>query len=136
MPAPTQITRLTIEPIDIPMDRPFGIAGGAQVVAENALVTVELADGTRGFGEAAPFPAFNGETRAGAVVAAEASRGVVEGEDARAWRRIAAALHGPASRSDRRAARSRRRCSTRSRGARGCRSGPSSADRGARSSPT
>jgi L-alanine-DL-glutamate epimerase-like enolase superfamily enzyme len=95
MPEPTRITRYTVEPIDIPMDRPFGIAGGAQVVAENALVTIELADGTLGYGEAAPFPAFNGETRAGAVVAAEAARGVVEGEDVRAWRRIAAALRGP-----------------------------------------
>lgn len=97
MSEPTTITRLTVEPIDIPMNKPFGIAGGAQVVAENALVTVELADGTRGFGEAAPFPAFNGETRAAAVVAAEAARGVVEGEDARAWRRIAAALRGPSA---------------------------------------
>lgn len=96
MPAPTVITRLTVEPIDIPMNRPFGIAGGAQVVAENALVTVELSDGTRGFGEAAPFPAFNGETRAGAVIAAEAVRGVVEGEDARGWRRIAAAIRAAA----------------------------------------
>jgi L-alanine-DL-glutamate epimerase-like enolase superfamily enzyme len=99
MLAPTVITRLVIEPVDIPMERPFGIAGGAQVVAENALVTVELANGTKGFGEAAPFPAFNGETRAAAVVAAEAARGVVEGEDARAWRRIAAALRGAAPRS-------------------------------------
>jgi L-alanine-DL-glutamate epimerase-like enolase superfamily enzyme len=97
MHAPTAIARMTVEPIDIPMEKPFGIAGGAQVVAENALVTVELADGTKGFGEAAPFPAFNGETRAAAVIAAEAARGVVEGEDARAWRRIAAALRGPAS---------------------------------------
>jgi L-alanine-DL-glutamate epimerase-like enolase superfamily enzyme len=96
MLAPTIITRLAVEPIDIPMARPFGIAGGAQVVAENALVTVELADGTRGFGEAAPFPAFNGETRAAAIVAAEAARGVVEGEDARGWRRIAGALRGAA----------------------------------------
>ncbi|APR85903.1 L-alanine-DL-glutamate epimerase [Minicystis rosea] len=96
MTAPTRITRFTVESIDIPMERPFGIAGGAQVVAENALVSIELADGTRGFGEAAPFPAFNGETRAAAVIAAEAARGVVLGEDARAWRRLSAALRGPA----------------------------------------
>lgn len=97
MLAPTIITRFTIEPRDIAMLRPFGISGGAQRVAENALVTVELADGTRGHGEAAPFPAFNGETRAAALRAAEAARGVVEGADARGWRRIAAALRGPAA---------------------------------------
>lgn len=97
MLAPTIVSRLTIQPIDVPMERPFGIAGGAQVVAENALVVVELADGTRGFGEAAPFPAFNGETRALAIEAAEAARPLVEGEDVRAWRRIAASLskHAP-----------------------------------------
>ena len=79
MLAPTIITRLAIAPHDIPMHRPFGISGGAQLVAENALVTVELADGTLGHGEAAPFPAFNGETRAAALVAAEAARDVVLG---------------------------------------------------------
>jgi L-alanine-DL-glutamate epimerase-like enolase superfamily enzyme len=99
MPAPTLITRFTVAPHDIRMHRPFGISGGAQLVAENALVTVELADGTLGYGEAAPFPAFNGETRADAVDAAEASRSVVEGADARGWRVIAAALLGPAAQS-------------------------------------
>ncbi len=90
MPTPTTIRRLTVAPLDIPMLRPFGIAGGAQRVAEAALCTVELADGTRGFGEASPFPAFDGDTRDGAVEAMLAARAGVEGEDARAWRRIAA----------------------------------------------
>lgn len=59
---PTTIRALSVERLDIPLFAPFGISGGAQEVARNLLVTVELADGTRGYGEAAPFPAFNGET--------------------------------------------------------------------------
>jgi L-alanine-DL-glutamate epimerase-like enolase superfamily enzyme len=49
--------------LDVTMKKPFGIAGGAQTVAANVLVEVELASGARGIGEAAPFPAFNGETQ-------------------------------------------------------------------------
>lgn len=89
---PTLIRRLSVEALDIPLREPFGIAGGAQELAANLLVTVELADGTLGLGEAAPFPAFNGETQAGAQAAVARARAAVEGEDARGWRRIAAAL--------------------------------------------
>ena len=92
MATPTLIRRLLVEPLDIALKKPFGIAGGAQTRAENALVTVELADGTRGHGEAAPFPAFNGETQAGAIAAVNAARAVVEGADARSYRAIAAAI--------------------------------------------
>ncbi len=92
MPIPSLIRRLEASPLDIPLHKPFGIAGGAQVIAENVLVTVELADGTLGHGEAAPFPAFNGETQLLALQAIEAARPRVEGADARTWRRIAAAI--------------------------------------------
>ncbi|HSN97894.1 MAG TPA: hypothetical protein VLS89_06335, partial [Candidatus Nanopelagicales bacterium] len=88
---PTRIRRLSIEALDIPMREPFGIAGGAQEIAANLLVSVELDDGAVGLGEAAPFPAFNGETQSGARAAIEAARAIVEGADARAWRRIATA---------------------------------------------
>ena len=92
MPAPTQIANLAVQPMDVPMLRPFGIAGGTQRVAEIALVVVTLADGTVGYGEAAPFAAFNGETRDGALSAVRAAQPAVAGEDARALRRIAAIL--------------------------------------------
>jgi L-alanine-DL-glutamate epimerase-like enolase superfamily enzyme len=92
MAIPTLIRRLLVEPLDIALEKPFGIAGGAQTRAENVLVTVELADGTRGHGEAAPFPAFNGETQARAIAAVNAARPVVEGADVRAYRAIAAAI--------------------------------------------
>jgi L-alanine-DL-glutamate epimerase-like enolase superfamily enzyme len=96
MPDPWTIRRLDVEPLDVPLHEPFGIAGGATAVVEAALVTVELADGTLGFGEASPLPAFNGETRAAAVSAVLAARPGVLGQDARAYRRIAAHLSAAA----------------------------------------
>ena len=92
MPSPTTIRTLSATRLDIPLLTPFGIAGGAQDVARNLLVTLELADGTRGYGEAAPFPAFNGETQASALAAIEVARPLLEGADVRAWRPVAAAL--------------------------------------------
>lgn len=62
MSRPTLRT-LVARKLDIPMKKPFGIAGGAQVEAKNVLVELVLEDGTRGWGEGAPFPAFNGETQ-------------------------------------------------------------------------
>jgi L-Ala-D/L-Glu epimerase len=88
----TRIRRLVVEALDIPLHEPFGIASGAQERAANLLVTVELDDGTPGFGEAAPFPAFNGETQEGSRAAIEASRRLVEGADAQSFRAVAAVL--------------------------------------------
>lgn len=86
---PTTIRALSAETLDIPLREPFGIATGTQEVAHNVLVTVELADGTRGYGEAAPFPAVNGETQETAMLALFSARSGVEGADVREWRRIA-----------------------------------------------
>jgi L-Ala-D/L-Glu epimerase len=92
MPAPTTIRTLSVETLDIPLFVPFGISGGAQDLARNLLVAVELADGTRGYGEAAPFQAYNGETQDAARAAVDAARASVEGADAREWRRLAGAV--------------------------------------------
>lgn len=92
MPTPTTLRRLDITPLDIPLHKPFGIAGGAQPSAQNVLVRVELEDGTLGHGEAAPFPAFNGETQEQAIAAVAAARPAVLGHDARRFRPIAAAV--------------------------------------------
>ncbi|NJM05681.1 dipeptide epimerase [Candidatus Gracilibacteria bacterium] len=88
MVAPTAIRSLSVRDLNIPLTAPFGIAGGAQDIARNLLVTVELADGTRGYGEAAPFPAFNGETQDAARDAINAIRVKIEGADVREWRQI------------------------------------------------
>lgn len=65
-----------VEPWDVELLEPFGIATGAQELASNVLCEVELESGARGLGEAAPFPAVNGETQADAL---SALRGVADG---------------------------------------------------------
>jgi L-alanine-DL-glutamate epimerase-like enolase superfamily enzyme len=88
----TYIRSLSVQDLDLPLHAPFGIAGGAMGRAENLLVRVELSDGTVGLGEAAPFPAFNGETREAARQALRVARDLVVGEDARRWRQWAGEL--------------------------------------------
>ncbi len=89
---PTTITRLEVEPLDIPLREPFVIATGQVTSARNALVRVTLADGTVGMGEAAPFPPSGGETQETALAAVRGMFPVVEGQDAAAWRPLAARL--------------------------------------------
>ncbi|MDF3068264.1 MAG: mandelate racemase [Polyangiaceae bacterium] len=67
-----RILRVTVEPWDVELLEPFGIATGAQELASNVLCEVELQSGARGLGEAAPFPAVNGETQADALAALSA----------------------------------------------------------------
>ena len=90
--APTSIRALGVATLDIPLFEPFGISGGAQAAANNVLVTLELADGTRGYGEAAPLPPYNGETQADALKALAAARGWLVGRaaDLGSWRTLAA----------------------------------------------
>lgn len=89
MPA---IVSLRAEPLDIELHEPFGIATGVQQAARNVLVQVALDDGSIGLGEAAPFPAVNGETQDAALGALEALERELNGRDARRWRRIALEL--------------------------------------------
>jgi o-succinylbenzoate synthase len=74
-----------VRPLDVPLRRPFGIAGGALPSVANLLVEIELGDGTVGLGEAAPFPAFNGETQASARAAIEPYLPRLVGRDVRTW---------------------------------------------------
>src|SRR5687767_12058143 len=83
------IRSFTVAPLDIPLHEPFGISGGAQAAANNVLVTLELADGTRGYGEAAPLPPYNGETQAQAIAALEAARGWLVGRVVNDWQTLA-----------------------------------------------
>jgi L-alanine-DL-glutamate epimerase-like enolase superfamily enzyme len=88
--SPTVIRSLEVDRLDIPLHAPFGISGGAQTTANNGLVTVELADGSRGYGEAAPLPPYNGETQADALAALQAAQTWVVGRDAGNWRELGA----------------------------------------------
>jgi L-alanine-DL-glutamate epimerase-like enolase superfamily enzyme len=86
------VAKLSLRPLDARLHKPFGIAGGAQEVARNVLVRVELADGTVGYGEAAPFPAFNGETQASTAAAVERARFEVEMRTWGSWEELAESL--------------------------------------------
>lgn len=86
------IADVTAAPLDIELSEPFGIATGAQLVAHNVLVTVTLSDGTVGIGEAAPFPAVNGETQSAVLLAIADARPAL-GLDARRFRIAAALAH-------------------------------------------
>jgi len=90
--AETSIVEVRAEPWNIALTEPFGIATGAQAVAANVLVTVRLSDRTVGYGEAAPFPAVNGETQEQALAAIRAVTPALVGTDAARWRRVAAQL--------------------------------------------
>jgi L-alanine-DL-glutamate epimerase-like enolase superfamily enzyme len=59
----SRIAHVSARRLDIALKKPFGIAGGAQAVAGNVLVELTLEGGLRGWGEGAPFAAFNGETQ-------------------------------------------------------------------------
>jgi L-alanine-DL-glutamate epimerase-like enolase superfamily enzyme len=96
---PTSIRWVSVAAMDIPLLVPFGISRGALESAANALVTVELEDGTRGYGEAAPFPAYNGETQAAATALLSRAANWLPGRDAADWRSVAAEFRsqgGPA----------------------------------------
>ena len=87
--ARSTIRALEVSTLDVALLAPFGISRGTQDVARNLLVTVELAGGARGYGEAAPLPAFNGETQELSRAGVLAARDWVVGADARGWRRVA-----------------------------------------------
>jgi L-alanine-DL-glutamate epimerase-like enolase superfamily enzyme len=85
---PTLIRSARAVPLDIPLSAPFGISRGALESAANVLLVVELDDGTRGFGEAAPFPAYNGETQAAALSALARAAAWLPGSDAAQWQSL------------------------------------------------
>lgn len=87
--APTIITHLFAEPLDMPLLEPFAIATGRVTAARNVIVRVTLADGSEGLGEAAPMPPSGGETQETALAAARAMTALVEGWDAARWRPLA-----------------------------------------------
>jgi L-alanine-DL-glutamate epimerase-like enolase superfamily enzyme len=79
------IVKLEASAWDIELHEPFGIATGAQEIAANVLVRVELDDGTVGLGEAAPFPAVSGETQEQALTVLQALTPLALGHDIADW---------------------------------------------------
>jgi L-Ala-D/L-Glu epimerase len=87
---PTTVRSVRFAPLDIPLLVPFGISSGSLQTAANAVVAIELEDGTTGYGEAAPFPAYNGETQSAALGLLGRTANWMPGRDAADWRGIAA----------------------------------------------
>ena len=87
MTAPTTIRSMNVADLNIPLHTPFTTS---YLLAHNLLVTIELADGTRGYGEAAPVA--GGAAQARARAALSDLRSLIEGADVREWRRIAESL--------------------------------------------
>ncbi len=81
-----EITAVDVFPRRVAMSEPFAIAGGSSAELETVFVRLKLRDGRAGWGEASPFPAFNGETAAKSrsQIAKVGRRWL--GRDASAWR--------------------------------------------------
>lgn len=86
------IRQLSFAALDVPLIQPFGIATGVQRIARNVLVQLTLSDGTLGLGEAAPFPAVNGETQAEVLARLPATAEAVSGLSAERYRNVTGLL--------------------------------------------
>jgi L-alanine-DL-glutamate epimerase-like enolase superfamily enzyme len=83
------ISEITAEPLDLELTEPFGIATGAQERARNVLCRLVASGGATGLGEAAPFPAVNGETQELALSALREAGSDLLGLSLDAWRATA-----------------------------------------------
>ncbi len=88
----TTIVDVRVRPLNVELTQPFGIATGAQDVARNVLVELELANGIVGLGEAAPFEAVSGETQTKVLTCFEDAGPLLIGRDVRQFRALSAAL--------------------------------------------
>ena len=77
----SRIARVSARRLDVRLTKPFGISRGVQNVAANVLVEMTLEGGIRGWGEGAPFPAFNGETQEQALAVCARAEPLVVGID-------------------------------------------------------
>ena len=82
----TTIRSVTVEPLNIPLREPFTIATGTTAEARNVLITLTLEDGSRGYGESAPFSPSTGETQETCLAAARGCAELLSGQDAASWR--------------------------------------------------
>lgn len=88
MATSTHIASITVKDLNVPLNEPFGISGGAQITANNILANVTLSNGTVGIGEGAPFSSYNGETQQIARDAVESVIDDLVGVDVNDWKSI------------------------------------------------
>lgn len=82
----TRISSVEARPWRVPLSEPFAIAGGTAHDLDSVRVRLRLSDGTLGWGEASPLPAFNGETAALSLRQIRSASRAWVGRDAGAWR--------------------------------------------------
>lgn len=88
----SEITAVTVEPLDLPLEEPFEIALGTSERARNVLVRIETDSGTVGYGEGSPLPPVTGETRDAALEIATAAAELLENEPVEDYRRLVDAV--------------------------------------------
>ena len=90
--SPLIIEKVTVESINIPLDKPFTIATGIKYKIENVLITVSLANGIEGYGEAAPLEPVNGESQATALATLNSCKDFLTGKDISQYRQLSREL--------------------------------------------
>lgn len=91
---PVTISEVEVRPMALEMTSPFGIATGALTRADNVYFLLHLSSGEVGFGEAAPFPAVNGETSAQVVDELRSHRAAWIGQPVMDAERLSQACRG------------------------------------------
>ncbi|MCX5790809.1 MAG: dipeptide epimerase [Elusimicrobia bacterium] len=90
----TVITKFSVKKLDAELFTPFTISSGSHSSLANALFTLECADGTRGYGEAAIATHITGETRGQTVKSLERAGRLLEGADADNYLKLLCLLEG------------------------------------------
>ena len=88
-----RIVKTTVKKLNAPLIQPFRTALGQHNFLENVLFTLELGDGTKGFGEAAIATHITGETVEGTIENLQAVGQSLVGVDASDYLQISAQLH-------------------------------------------
>jgi len=84
----SEITNLSVQALELPLDEPFEISLGTQHAASNLLVMVDTAEGVTGYGEGSPIPPVTGETQAAAIETARATVDLIEGRSVGEYRQL------------------------------------------------
>lgn len=88
-----KITRVQVAPIKASLLMPFRIASGAHYSLDNVLLTVTLADGTKGYGEAAVATHITGETVPETIKHLKIAATYLQGQDIGQFLSLGAYMH-------------------------------------------
>lgn len=86
------IRKVYFHTLSVPLKAPFDIATSSLPAIENLAVAIELADGSKGWGEVPIMPPATNENRETAMQALQQEAEILPGSNAAAWRKIAGEL--------------------------------------------